>query len=296
MKRLLGWHKWLILFGITLALSAAALIAASLYDYKISEYFYLPDNAFSLVGNVLGKWVGFCVMGGAFGVLLTASQTATRVPSALYGHLRSAIYAIAGVLVCALGAVDFLETLFSSSLVVYAGAIVLGGVVFAIVYLFERLAIRDINAYKKWALVTVVTIAAMALLTLAFKWIWGRARYEDVIGGAAAFSPWYRLVRVGGDSMPSGHTMMSCAVLLLAPLMWFQRTERKLRVSFLSVGVAMICMVAASRIMAGKHYLSDVAISLFVGLTAVLVSSLVAYGKDLDARRFAQDGFWDRWL
>lgn len=104
--------------------------------------------------------------------------------------------------------------------------------------------------------------------------------------------PEYALLEAGGYSFPSGHATLGAAVAML--LVWFTGRYIKGRayiVAALAVALAWAIAVAASRMVLGVHYLSDVvggmgvgiAISSGVILTTVLSEESVARKKAVEA-------------
>ena len=117
-----------------------------------------------------------------------------------------------------------------------------------------------------FAQVTVGTFVLNALLFVqTTKTLWGRVRFRDLDVLHSNFTPWYLPQGITGHrSFPSGHTAMGW--LLLPLLLLTLDRGRKLRVATGVLVIAWGVLVAASRVVVGAHYASDVLFSSAVGI------------------------------
>jgi membrane-associated phospholipid phosphatase len=107
-------------------------------------------------------------------------------------------------------------------------------------------------------------ISSWLTVTL-LKLVWGRVRYRDLAHAALDFTPWYAPQGwTGHASFPSGHAAIGW--LLLPSLLIWPPGSVGYRCAF-AVSVGWGVFVAASRVVSGAHYLSD-----------VLFSSALAFG------------------
>ncbi len=120
--------------------------------------------------------------------------------------------------------------------------------------------------YLVWELALVQSLKAIA----------GRPRFEDLLAGRGAFAPWYVFSRQGGSSFPSGHTAAACGVWLLLPLPDFFPRLQKRRAVLGIASTLYVCLAGFSRIVVGKHFLSDVAAGMLVMLLGLALLCLVA--------------------
>lgn len=121
-----------------------------------------------------------------------------------------------------------------------------------------------------------VTIKTWMLNDLLFvqivKTLWGRVRFRDLDALHANFTPWYLPQGITGHrSFPSGHAAMGWMLLPLL-LLAFNR-GRGVRIATGVLVVAWGVLVAASRVVVGAHYASDVLFSSAVGILCFLVST-----------------------
>lgn len=120
--------------------------------------------------------------------------------------------------------------------------------------------------YLVWELALVQSLKAIA----------GRPRFEDLLAGRGAFAPWYAFSRQGGSSFPSGHTAAACGVWLLLLLPEFFPRLQKRRTAYGIASTLYVCLAGFSRIVVGKHFLSDVAAGMLLMLLGFALLCLVA--------------------
>ena len=128
---------------------------------------------------------------------------------------------------------------------------------------------------------------AIGAAVFVVKEIFSRARFLDVVDGAAEFAPWYDFVKVdGGDSMPSGHTAYTATLFMLVPLCAINpRFEGKVNATA-ALAIAATTVTAFARICDGHHYLSDVAVAMLIAVAVQTAVIFAMYGKRLDRLQF----------
>ena len=111
-------------------------------------------------------------------------------------------------------------------------------------------------------IVTYLTI--MFFVYLVFKDIWQRPRPFEIInfGGTQTFQTIYEFGKNGGTSFISGHT--SRAFFLLAFVIAFIKNKK-----IYTFAIILPLIAALSRLIQGKHFLSDVAFSFFFCLVII---------------------------
>lgn len=120
----------------------------------------------------------------------------------------------------------------------------------------------DTEVRKKifWAIIAFVAVSQIGVNIL--KVIFARPRFLYMEDPLTEFVPWYvvsgpALVDDTMKSFPSGHTTSACAVMCI---MFFPQLYPKLRGKdnqMFALSVLLIIVIAASRIFAGMHFLSD---------------------------------------
>ena len=140
----------------------------------------------------------------------------------------------------------------------------------AMTALIQALLCRKYERFSRpteiFARVTVGTFVLNALLFVqTTKTLWGRVRFRDLDILHSNFTPWYLPQGITGHrSFPSGHTAMGW--MLLPLLLLALDRGRKLRVATGVLVIAWGVLVAASRVVVGAHYASDVLFSSAVGI------------------------------
>lgn len=92
----------------------------------------------------------------------------------------------------------------------------------------------------------------------------------------SAFTPWYKKgddmgIYNRADSFPSGHTTYACSVFLMYLLSISAKTLKKTAPLALLISFAYVAAMAVTRLVAGAHYLTDVAGAMLIGYTFFLI-------------------------
>ncbi len=150
-------------------------------------------------------------------------------------------------------------------------------------------AMLDITALGGVSVLTVVTAIVIGYLLVAKKAATAFFVFVAVTGGAAAstlLKMGYarprpdlvsHLVQVNTTSFPSGHAMNSALVFLtLGALLARSVADRRLRVYFIAVAIALTLVIGCSRVFLGVHWPSDVLAGWMVGGAWAMLCSVVA--------------------
>lgn len=277
------------------AFVAAAILVffafGTLFDLKVSEILYARDNAFGKIYEAVGKMPAFVI--SAFACFALGENAAKNEKNKVK---RFVFYAL-GYLVGILAFLDLGEMILKSTkLALAAGAVLsvpLTGIVYATV---RRIPEENLAALKKWALVVLFSVAVVGVLVFVLKTIWGRARYIDTQISDAQYSPWYKLVRVDGDSFPSGHAAFGGTLFLLLPLCGISEKFKGKEKAVFAVAVLFVAVVMLARIADGHHYLTDVTAGFGIAFVTECVVMRIAYGKKLDKTTLNTDNKLERLL
>ncbi|MHA2006659.1 MAG: phosphatase PAP2 family protein [Promethearchaeota archaeon] len=137
---------------------------------------------------------------------------------------------------------------------------------------------KDWSSYRTLSgVISLLTIIHPLLFVQLIKLFWGRVRFEDLSPGFIEFTPWFIPQGINGhQSFPSGHTAMSFMLMpLLIPLrtMYLKNRNKQILAMFLIfIVIGWALFVAASRVVVGAHYASDV---LFSGGAACTITILL---------------------
>jgi undecaprenyl-diphosphatase len=200
-------------------------------------------------GLAIAGWSAFALAGVLFFAIawnVTASSSLValdaRVAQWLHGHAHPALTALL------LAVTDLNST----------AAMGLWSVIFGV-------ALARMKAWV-WLLTLTLSVGGAMLLNLLLKGAYERARphFDDP------------LVTLGTYSFPSGHTTAAVAFYgVLAAFLVSRFYHRRLRAAIVAGAIAMIALVAFSRMYLGAHYLSDV-LAAVCSSTAWLVLCLSA--------------------
>ena len=247
----------LLLAGLGL-LAALLLAAAALYDLAIDRALYSPQNPFGIVLEAFCYWplyLPFVLLGAVWTFLYRDNPS------------RHVLGEVLVIVVFYVLFTQSLPNLARRGLLPLSGtALTLAAVVLTFVA-----SVAVISLASRWDRPSLARLDFLAKLGIALcvadnlvinllKVLWTRMRFDDMAaaGDFSAFTPWYRWGAVAGNtSFPSGHTAAACGVLVLLALPalfdWWKGKELALTCGC----YAYIALTALSRLIMGRHYLSD---------------------------------------
>ena len=270
-------------------------------DYDVSQK--LTGLSFSYpVGNFLEIWiepvtlVPMCFVIAMLSVCLVRTKWKNALPQIMGGGLMlgGAIlsYEVIHRIVkyyCKLEDITkpwtYVEKPLSSDLLWVKVICAAGGVVMMALFVFisSRIAQDRLVKAQRVLFVSVFVLLAELAIVSGLKYVWGRVRYRYWIGlgeEERLYFPWY-LLRGKPDndnfkSFPSGHTANSTLILpmtFIFDALGKKNAGRILRICH----IGWMIVVMTSRIMAGAHYLSDVAGGALVSLSIISVTAAVVF-------------------
>ncbi|MDF1741143.1 MAG: phosphatase PAP2 family protein [Verrucomicrobiales bacterium] len=233
-----------ILAGLTLGL----LVLCGLFDLQIARAAYEPESRFGLFLRKFGEYPGHALILVSSGVYLVyGRRLAIRLLMLVPFCLEIYIFIEKHHPVA-----SRIEGLFVWFLLLFPLAAILGA---------QRFMTRAAMA-RSAGLVVLAGVLHPLFLVQILKKLWGRARFNNLEEGVTHFTPWYLPQGINDHhSFPSGHTamgVMACFLVLYFP-------PRLRAVAFVPL-FAWAIAVAASRVILGAHYASDVVFSLSIGL------------------------------
>lgn len=266
---------------IALGVLAAALMGvAALWDLPLDQALYAPTNWPAILFEAFCYWPLYLPV-----ALLGASWTF------LY-HQNPARHVLGEMLVVLVFYILWQQALAALSKrgLLPLSTLALSGLSLALTFLCT---LALVSAASRWGKATLLKAEFIAKFGLAFcvaenllinplKLLWSRMRFDDMAaaGDFSAFSPWYRFGPVRGNtSFPSGHTGAACGILLLLLLPPLFERMKKRAFPLTCLCAAYIGCTGFSRMVMGRHYLSD-----------TVAASLIATGLFLlmtHSRRFA---------
>lgn len=268
--------------GAFAAFALVLFVVGSVFDEAVAKAFYLGKNAFADMYEAIGKMPAFVLLAIAGGIGGQYFLRKYRV------KWVAAIFYLLTYAVCAFNFKDATDLLTDSTALSLAACAALGAVLACVIgFATARIDEERLLAYFKWAVAVAVAVVAIGAVVFVVKEIFARARFLDVVDGAAEFAPWYDFVKVdGGDSMPSGHTAYTATLFMLVPLCAINpRFEGKVNATA-ALAIAATTVTAFARICDGHHYLSDVAVAMLIAVAVQTAVIFAMYGKRLDRLQF----------
>ena len=271
---------------------AGLLILGTFNDRSISDALRSEDNFFAKALGVIGPMPLFFVLAPMCGALVQ------RALACGYGKgaktLLTALAAAALLGVCYFAAKCFTSSDCLDSVLPgvrnnwAVTAPILVCVFLPLGYLGARLARKNEDALLARRIILLIAVALTAYITLeTIKNTMHRPRPRTVLKGfeGLGFVPWYEkfpftkelpdqlgIYKTEFASFPSGHSMMSMTSFITFPaLTWLIPSLKGKELPLAFCGMAYSAVVMFCRIVAGAHYLSDIA---FSG-TAMLTFSVI---------------------
>lgn len=266
---------------------AAMLLAGSFLDYSISSALYNQNNIF---GRFLARYGEYPAALGftAAGVLLLAGRSREC-------RWKKYLQSLGGIFLIVSG--TFMLMYMPMLYLTVPKAIPAASGLLCSAAAIAGISILSRNTDKKMLLRTAAmiffTIMLEILVVNLIKIPWGRPRMRLVYENAqACFMPWWQagsslkgVLTAAGvaaeefKSFPSGHTANASMLMLLGILPMLRPELAKKRKLLIGIGFAWPCLVAASRIIMGAHYLTDTTVGFAIGLTAMLLVWKVVFGR-----------------
>lgn len=139
--------------------------------------------------------------------------------------------------------------------------------IFYIVILFGISKIKNSEYLIRVSYMIIILALSLVTVTEITKWVWARPRFIANDG----FSPWYKINFAPQSdlykSFFSGHTANS---LMLLPLSLAFSTKIKQNIAII-ISLTFGTMTAISRLILGKHYLTDVCMGAIVSICLFLI-------------------------
>lgn len=238
-----------------------AMAVGAKYDWVITDSLYNPKNVFGILFEGL-SWIPIYSFLPIWGATMMMRNKNNMYVFAAGTVLLIATNSAFAYKACS----DFAERGFIQKANPYICGII-GGVIAAVIFLLMRnlkaTTIRKIQAVCAFAFVYMIGYMG-GIVTL--KVIFGRDRYEDIItGGSFAFADWFKPVFFSdGSSFPSGHVSAAMGVLVLLLLPFIFKAFKNKQWPLFIGSYVYVAVTAVSRMIMGRHFLSDTAMAILV--------------------------------
>lgn len=267
----------------------AVLILGSFFDLQLAQTLYIKNNPFSLIFAILGEYLTFGGLAFFGGLIVKTSfkQLKNKVWATLF-FIGGLIYLIVGGFIFGheLSETDALGGVSSifEKIYIYAP---LGIVLIVPMFLLGlKLSSKVINT-KQYASLVALSFAILfaIVVTIGIKELACRPRFfylEEVRQDYLIYRDWWVIfdqkesfMQLDGvdsnafKSLPSGHACYSMAGLMVAAS--FPILDEKYNKLLVPCFFGVICfsfIVSFSRLLCGRHYLSDVAVGMLIGLVS----------------------------
>ncbi len=238
-------------------------IIFGLYDLEISNLFVDFSSNWGRFGADFGEAPGFALIGISIVSLIGGSIKKIKLQK-----IPAFVISIAGIGVMIYGFVSR-----ERKISIISGIIALSILVFALVKFHV-----DWKRYRRFASIVVLLAIFNPLIFVQItKLLCGRVRYRDLANiGFEYYRPWYLPPgpTIKHASFPSGHTAMGWMLLPLIIYIREKKLEKSLEIYLTTSIIYWGLFVAASRVIVGAHFASDV---LFSTSMAFIVTILLYY-------------------
>lgn len=237
--------------NLVIMLYAVLLGIAGIYDLKISILFFNEHPGWAKVIEDYGELPGIITILTAIFIYHKKKKHSSNARTILYSFILT--YS-AFMLFSYIGNV-LLKPLVNSfqPVIIFASVLTLISV-----FLVKKLKVNfSETAFDFSKVVLLMGIFGYVLFVQPLKMFWGRVRFRDMDVIYSNFTNWYVPNGItGNESFPSGHTAMG--FLLISYFIFFRDKKVLAKYSVYTFILLWAIIVAASRVVTGAHFLSDV--------------------------------------
>lgn len=281
---------------ITSTLLLVLLILGSFFDLKISETLYFKDNSFSLVFAIVGEYLTFGGLAFFGGLIFKTAKKylQNKVWSVLFlaGALIYLFFGgfLFGKELSETDALGGLSSLFTK-IYIYAP---LGILLVAPMFYVGTIFSIAVNSKNKFASIVSLSFAILfaLIVTMGVKELSCRPRYFYIVEygrQGVVYSDWWQIFKdketlMAADgvdsnmfkSLPSGHACYSmCGLMVGEAFALLDGKIRKHHVAIFFGIVGFSLVVSFSRILCGRHFLSDVSIGMIIALVSYVIVNMI---------------------
>ncbi|HSL88935.1 MAG TPA: phosphatase PAP2 family protein [Ignavibacteriaceae bacterium] len=237
--------------NLIILLYAVLMAIAGIFDLQISQSLVNKNSGWAKVIEDYGELPGIITILTAIFIYYKKKKHSSNVRTVSYSFILT--YS-AFMLFSYIGNV-LLKPLVNSfhPVIIFASVLTLTSVV-----LVKKLKINfSETAFDFSKVVLLMGIFGYVLFVQPLKIFWGRVRFRDLDVLFSNFTNWYVPNGVtGNESFPSGHTAMG--FILISFFVLFRNKNFVARFGVYSFVLTWAIAVAASRVVTGAHFLSDV--------------------------------------
>jgi membrane-associated phospholipid phosphatase len=248
---------------ILFLISAALIITGTFFDLYFSEMVYTENQWFSVTMEAI------CFIPIYLPFSLLFFLLSVRNGNKWLSHMFAGLSALCVAIALTVG----FHYIHKRGLITWLTFPIYFPVIFLILmYVSERLRKRFLgmseDVFSRLLIISLAGILYLLyelLVVHVIKAFAGRPRYAEILlDSTLYFAPWFDFTGQEGNSFPSGHTAQACGImlLLLIPLMFPEKESRRPVYSVISI--LWILVTAFTRIILGKHFLSDTGFGILI--------------------------------
>lgn len=226
------------------------MVFATIYDLEINKKIYNPDAPLSTVFEVIGEfpiYIGVLLFGVTF-------------YNASHKKMIKNLMLIESFFATFIFLMMPSRYIFKFNLVNMGIILLLSVIIWMGIIKLSTKVDNDVYQKIKWVVFAYGIGIILQLVTIyAMKLTWSRQRFYTLDEGYEGFTPWYVINWFKGDtSFPSGHTSGATNILYLSLLAETLDKNKTRNIVIKVLCYSFIFMTGFSRIVLGRHYLSDV--------------------------------------
>jgi membrane-associated phospholipid phosphatase len=262
---------------IGLAVAACLLVAGTFFDLPLDTALYNPQSLFAKLFAKISVLPEFAI------IVMTPAMAGTALYAIRRGLSRKSL-ALLVALVAFISLSNFgrmIEDVQEASGLSHRVSVLLLLVCYA-VFFFAALPFAKKQPYEM-LIVALIGLCAESLghvIVTLLKMFWGRQRFYTMTDSAAQFTQWYlpqgKAASDNFMSFPSGH---SFGAMLAVWFAFFPRFIQELKkwtpLIFAATIIFGLCAMA-SRLIAGRHFLSDVTMGASLALAMLALFEFIA--------------------
>ena len=243
------------------------MIIATLFDLKIDQNINNPSSWWALIFEVIGEfpiYIGLLL----FSITYFNIQSNKKMKS-LYLVL---VYFSTFLFILMPSRYFVSMKMLNLSIILLVSTMVF----FLITYLSRKIKKEYYEKIKNIALMCGIGIVVELLLITLLKQCWSRVRFFELDEDYSQFTPWYIINWFEGNhtSFPSGHTAGATNILYLSLITPLFTDDKKKHIFITSLCYVFIALTAFSRLVLGRHYLSDVVMAFAI---TYVIHKIVVY-------------------
>lgn len=242
----------LIMFG----LSIMGICIGTTYDYAIDEFLFNVNNGFAIMLEAVCYYPVYIIMPIFINLLILKYDN----KNIKYIGYFFSTFILFVMIVCG---IIFLKER-NIYIISFNISIILTLIISVVLQIFMCRILKKVSqsTRKKIFFICIAGLFLMlwkVILISCAKRIVGRARFCNIVKGIGYYTPWYVINRpYMGSSFPSGHTGGASGMLLILLIPMLFENMKKYKMIFELTVFLYIIVAAFSRLVLGKHMLSDV--------------------------------------